>query len=74
MVLADGINYVIKKYNPEYLIDLATLTGSVVRTFGYSAAGMFTNNQEMANTMSAIGYKVHERVWQYHYLKIMKQI
>ena len=64
LVLADGINYVIKKYNPEYVIDLATLTGSVVRTFGYAAAGMFTKNQEMANTMSAIGYKIHERVWQ----------
>ncbi|MCL4132751.1 UNVERIFIED_CONTAM: hypothetical protein GTU68_044033 [Idotea baltica] len=64
LVLADGINYVINKYNPEYLIDLATLTGSVVRTFGYAAAGMFTKNQEMADSMSAIGYKVHERVWQ----------
>lgn len=64
LVLADGISYAIKKYNPEYLIDLATLTGSVVRTFGYAAAGMFTENQEMANTMSAVGYKVHERVWQ----------
>jgi len=64
LVLADGLNYVIKTYNPEYVIDLATLTGSVVRTFGYAAAGMFTNNQEMANTMSAIGYKMHERVWQ----------
>ena len=64
LVLADGLNYVIKKYNPEYVIDLATLTGSVVRTFGYAAAGMFTNNQEMANTMAAIGYKMHERVWQ----------
>lgn len=64
LVLADGISYAIKKYNPEYLIDLATLTGSVVRTFGYAAAGMFTENQEMANSMSAIGFKVHERVWQ----------
>jgi leucyl aminopeptidase len=64
LVLADGISYAIKKYNPDYIIDLATLTGSVVRTFGYAAAGMFTENQEMANTMSAVGYKVHERVWQ----------
>jgi leucyl aminopeptidase len=64
LVLADGLNFAIKKYNPEYLIDLATLTGSVVRTLGYSAAGMFTKNQEMATTMSAIGFKVHERVWQ----------
>ncbi|MGK0414590.1 MAG: leucyl aminopeptidase, partial [Polaribacter sp.] len=64
LVLADGISYAIKTYNPEYVIDLATLTGSVVRTFGYAAAGMFTKNQEMANTMSAVGFKVHERVWQ----------
>ncbi|MFY9241765.1 MAG: leucyl aminopeptidase family protein [Polaribacter sp.] len=64
LVLADGINYAIKKYHPEYIIDLATLTGSVVRTFGYAAAGMFTNNQEMAAKMSEIGFKVHERVWQ----------
>lgn len=64
LVLADGINFAIKKYNPEYIIDLATLTGSVVRTFGYAAAGMFTMNQEMANLMSNIGFKVHERVWQ----------
>lgn len=64
LVLADGLNFAIKKYNPEYIIDLATLTGSVVRTFGYAAAGMFTMNQEMANTMSNIGFKVHERVWQ----------
>lgn len=64
LVLADGINYAIKKYNPEYIIDLATLTGSVVRTFGYAAAGMFTENNEMAKTMSKIGFDVHERVWQ----------
>jgi leucyl aminopeptidase len=64
LVLADGISYAIKTYNPEYIIDLATLTGSVVRTFGYAAAGMFTNNQAMANIMSAVGFKVHERVWQ----------
>ena len=64
LVLADGISYAIKKFNPEYLIDLATLTGSVVRTLGYAAAGMFTQNQEMANSMSAIGYTYHERVWQ----------
>ena len=64
LVLADGLSYAVKKIKPEYLIDLATLTGSVVRTLGYEAAGMFTHNQEMASTMSDIGYKVHERVWQ----------
>jgi leucyl aminopeptidase len=64
LVLADGLSYVIKKFQPKQVIDLATLTGSVVQTLGYSAAGMFTNNTEMAKTMSTIGYETHERVWQ----------
>lgn len=63
LVLADGINYAIKKYQPKQIIDLATLTGSVVRTFGYAAAGMFTNNDAMAEAMSKVGELEHERVW-----------
>ena len=64
VVLADGLSYAVKNLEPEYLINLATLTGSVVRTLGFHAAGMFTNNEEMAKTTSDIGYRVHERVWQ----------
>lgn len=63
LALADGLSYVIDKYQPEFLIDTATLTGSVVRTFGYSAAGLFTNNTELANALQSAGNKVHERVW-----------
>jgi len=61
--LADGLSYVIDEYNPKNLIDIATLTGSVVRTFGYSAAGLFTNNTDLANAMESAGHKVNERVW-----------
>jgi len=64
LVLADGLSYIIKKYKPEQVIDLATLTGSVVQTLGYSAAGMFTNNKEMADDMSKVGFETNERVWQ----------
>ncbi|MCF7559064.1 leucyl aminopeptidase family protein [Sabulilitoribacter multivorans] len=64
LVLADGLSYIIKQFKPEKVIDLATLTGSVVRTLGFSAAGMFTNNQQMAKNMSDIGFKINERVWQ----------
>ena len=63
LVMADALSYIIRKYQPEQLIDLATLTGSVVRTLGYAAAGMFTTNNEMAAQMSRIGEQVHERVW-----------
>ncbi len=63
LALADGLSYVIDTYNPEYLIDTATLTGSVVRTFGYSAAGLFTNSTDLASALQSSGNKVHERVW-----------
>ncbi|MEM7187190.1 MAG: leucyl aminopeptidase family protein [Bacteroidota bacterium] len=64
LVMADAISYLLKKYSPERMIDLATLTGSVVRTLGNAAAGMFTNNAEMAQDLSRLGAQVHERVWQ----------
>ena len=61
--MADALSFIIKKYQPKQLIDVATLTGSVVRTLGYAAAGMFTPSSEMAERMSNIGEEVHERVW-----------
>ena len=64
LVLADALSYIVKQYKPDQVIDLATLTGSVVQTLGYSAAGMFTNNSDMATNMSAIGLQTNERVWQ----------
>lgn len=63
LVLADGLSYMIRNYQPKQLIDVATLTGSVVRTLGYSAGGMFTNNDEMAQRMTEVGNSNHERVW-----------
>lgn len=64
LVLADALSFLIKKFGPKKIIDLATLTGSVVQTLGYSAAGMFTNNADMAATLSSIGLEINERVWQ----------
>lgn len=64
LVLADGLSYIIKEFQPEKIIDLATLTGSVVRTLGFAAAGMFTNNEAMAKNLSNLGFKTNERVWQ----------
>jgi len=63
LVLADGISYIIKKYNPDVLIDLATLTGSCVATLGSVAAGLFTQNDDLAHDLSAAGAAVNERMW-----------
>lgn len=63
LVLADGLAYIIKNHQPENIIDLATLTGSVVATLGYSAAGLFTKNDDMANDLTKAGENINERLW-----------
>lgn len=63
LVLADGLAYLQQTYQPETVIDLATLTGSCVATLGYAAAGLFTNNEDLAGLLSEAGFRTHERVW-----------
>ena len=63
LVLADGLSYAVKTYKPDYLIDLATLTGSVIRALGVEAAGLFSNNDALANAFDTAGQDVGEKVW-----------
>jgi len=63
LALADALSYAVKEVNPSQLIDAATLTGSAVRTLGYSAAAMFSKNEEMVEKMKSIGDSIYERVW-----------
>jgi len=64
LILADGLSYLIKNYNPDTVVDLATLTGSVVGTLGYECAGLFTNNEELSKNLRAAGDEIGERLWQ----------
>lgn len=63
LILADGISYMVKNYQPDVMIDLATLTGSIIASLGYAAAGMFTNNEELANQLYQAGQNCGEKVW-----------
>lgn len=63
VILADGLSYMLRHYQPDVLIDLATLTGSVVSTLGYHAAGMFTNNDTLASALAQSGDCTGERLW-----------
>jgi leucyl aminopeptidase len=63
LILADGLNYLVKNYHPDTMIDLATLTGSCVATLGYNAAGMFTNNDELARNLTKAADQTGERLW-----------
>lgn len=64
LILADGLSYLIKNYKPEVVIDLATLTGSAVGTFGYECGALFTNNDELSKDLQKSGVEMGERLWQ----------
>lgn len=63
LILADGISYMVKNYQPDVMIDLATLTGSIIASLGVAAAGLFTNNDNLANELYQIGQNCGEKVW-----------
>ena len=63
LILADGLAYMRKHFDPEVIIDLATLTGSCVRALGYQAGGLFTNNDQLASKLTAVGEQYGERLW-----------
>ncbi len=64
LILADGLAYVAQQFKPEILIDLATLTGSCIRTLGTYAGGLFTNNDDLASQLLEAGQQAGERLWQ----------
>ncbi|MFV8343228.1 leucyl aminopeptidase family protein [Flavobacterium sp. XS2P39] len=63
LVLADGLSYLIKNFKPEYIVDIATLTGSSVSTFGYECGALFTKNEEMTKKLQETGDAIGERLW-----------
>lgn len=63
MILADGLSYMAKNYKTDFLIDLATLTGSSVRMFGDTCGAMFSNNDELKNVLLKTGDKTNQRLW-----------
>jgi len=63
MILADGLSYLAKNYTTDFLIDLATLTGSSVRMFGDTCGAMFSNHDELRNLLIKTGDNTNQRVW-----------
>jgi len=64
LVLADALTYTQKHYNPDAIIDLATLTGAVVVALGDIHAGLFTNNNDIANQLAMSSENTGELIWQ----------
>ncbi|MBP7239563.1 MAG: leucyl aminopeptidase family protein [Saprospiraceae bacterium] len=63
LILADALAYAVKEYKPDVMIDMATLTGSIVGALGPQAAGLFSKNDQLAASLSASGDQTGERVW-----------
>jgi len=63
LVLADALAYAARQYKPDVMIDLATLTGSIIAAIGPQAAGLFTKNDELGQALLAAGFASGERVW-----------
>ena len=63
VILADGLGYMLRNFQPDVLIDLATLTGSVIAALGYHAAGLFTQNDDLATQLAEAGSRTGERLW-----------
>ncbi len=63
LVLADVLWYVQDKYKPQFMIDLATLTGAIVVALGQEHAGLFSNDDELSERLVAAGKETNEKVW-----------
>lgn len=63
LVLADVLWYIQDKYKPKFMVDLATLTGAILVALGKEHAGLFSNNDMLAQRLSEAGYATGEKVW-----------
>ena len=63
LVLADALHHAITRHRPRCVIDLATLTGSIVSALGHHRAGMFGTDAALMAALAAAGEAVGERLW-----------
>jgi len=63
LVLADIITYGCEKYKPKVVIDFATLTGAIMVALGQHYAGLFCNDDKLADSLYQSGLDTNEKVW-----------
>ncbi len=63
LVLADAIWYTAQRFKPKFMVDLATLTGAIIVALGQEYAGMFSNNDQLAERLTKAGLETGELVW-----------
>ncbi|WP_372929820.1 leucyl aminopeptidase [Methyloceanibacter sp.] len=63
MVLADCLWYAQEKFKPKAVVNLATLTGAVMVALGKEHAGLFSNNDQLAERLTEAGKETGEKLW-----------
>jgi leucyl aminopeptidase len=63
IILADALFYA-QRYQPDAIVELATLTGAIIIALGPHATGMMGTSQELCDKLSRAGEVTAERVWQ----------
>ena len=63
LVLSDVLHYVNKRFKPKFMVDLATLTGAIIVALGQEYAGLFANDDKLADRLIKVGKETGERVW-----------
>ncbi|HEY1328788.1 MAG TPA: leucyl aminopeptidase [Casimicrobiaceae bacterium] len=63
LILADALTYA-ERYEPEAVVDIATLTGAMVIALGHVAAGLFSNSDALARALIGAGDDAYDRAWQ----------
>ncbi|HFB67118.1 MAG TPA: leucyl aminopeptidase [Aeromonadales bacterium] len=62
LVLCDALTYA-ERFNPELIIDIATLTGAVIIGLGHHASGLMSNHNPLAHELLNAGEKSNDRAW-----------
>jgi leucyl aminopeptidase len=65
LVLADVLWYCQEKFDPRFMVDLATLTGAMIVALGHEYAGMFSNDDALARKLEAVGKSTNEKLWRF---------
>ena len=65
LVLADVLWYAQERFKPKAIVDLATLTGAIIQALAEHYAGLFANNDELADQLTNAGKAVGERLWRF---------
>jgi len=63
LVLCDALHWAQEQYDPEYIVDLATLTGAIIVSLGDQNGGLFSNDDGLAEKLTAAGKASGDPLW-----------